>query len=263
MTSSTNFDPYSQNVTLLLSDGITPITFGVQDVDDWYSYAVKSRVNFATQVGACMVMFFATAFLTRESQRSKPVFILNLASLALGTLRPLLLILWATSPWSEFYSYFSGDISRVHKDTIATSVAATVIPVLMTITVNMSLVLQAQTVCKVMEKKYYYTLSALACIVLLLAVGWRFAECVTNSMAITSDYTYFSKEYITTGALVCETISIWFFSLIFTWKLFWTIMTRRKHGWVNLNAMQALMIMSGCTMIIPCECLSSLNRINP
>ncbi|KAN0113102.1 Fungal pheromone mating factor STE2 GPCR domain containing protein [Hyaloscypha variabilis] len=251
MTSSTNFDPYSQNVTLLLSDGITPITFGVQDVDDWYSYAVKSRVNFATQVGACMVMFFATAFLTRESQRSKPVFILNLASLALGTLRPLLLILWATSPWSEFYSYFSGDISRVHKDTITTSVAATVIPVLMTITVNMSLVLQAQTVCKVMEKKYYYTLSALACIVLLLAVGWRFAECVTNSMAITSDYTYFSKEYITTGALVCETISIWFFSLIFTWKLFWTIMTRRKHGWANLNAMQALMIMSGCTMIIP------------
>jgi pheromone alpha factor receptor len=154
MTSSTNFDPYSQNVTLLLSDGITPITFGVQDVEDWYSYAVKSRVNFATQVGACMVMFFATAFLTRESQRSKPVFILNLASLALGTLRPLLLILWATSPWSEFYSYFSGDISRVHKDTIATSVAATVIPVLMTITVNTSLVLQAQTVCKVMEKKY-------------------------------------------------------------------------------------------------------------
>ncbi|KAE9375299.1 hypothetical protein N431DRAFT_315264, partial [Stipitochalara longipes BDJ] len=246
-----NFDPYSQNVTLILNDGVTPITFGVKDVDDWYFYAVKTSINFGAQLGACMVMFFATVFLTRESQRFKPVFILNLASLLLGALRALLLALWASSAWSEFYSYFSGDISHIHRDTIATSVAATVIPLLMTITVNMSLVLQAQTVCKVMEKKYHYTLSALACIILFLAVGWRFAECVTNSMAITSNYTYYSKQYITTGALASETISIWFFSMIFTWKLFWTVMTRRKHGWANLNAMQALMIMSGCTMIIP------------
>jgi pheromone alpha factor receptor len=114
-----------------------------------------------------------------------------------------------------------------------------------------------------MGRKYYYCVCALAFLVLLLAIGFRFTQCITNSMAITSDGTYYSKLWIRTGALVTETISIWFFSVIFTWKLFWTIMTRRKHGWNNLNPMQILMIMSGCTMVIPCPYLFYLTRRNP
>jgi pheromone alpha factor receptor len=253
MSSANSFDPYSQNVTFLMADGVTPVTVLVSDIDFWYFYNVKTSINFGAQLGGCMVMFFVTAFLTRESQRTKPVYILNLLSLVLGALRALLLALYSASPWCEFYSFFSGDVTRINKSAFANSVAGTVIPLLMTITVNMSLVLQAHTVCKVMEKKYYYAICALACAVLLLAVGFRFAECVTNSLAIMSNFAYFSKAWITTGALVIETVSIWFFSIIFTWKLFWTVLTRKKMGWTNLSPMQVLIIMSGCTMIIPCK----------
>jgi pheromone alpha factor receptor len=262
MASSNGFDPFSQNVTFLMKDGEV-INLGVSAIDNWYLYSIKTSINYGAQLGACFVMFFATALLTRESQRGKPVFILNLVSLFLGTLRALLLAVWFTSPWSEFYSYFSGDVSRVGRATIATSVAGTVIPVLMTLTVNASLVLQAQTVCKVMRRNYYYGTCALAFLVLLLAISFRFTQCITNSMAIMSDGTYYSKLWIRTGALATETISIWFFSAIFTWKLFWTIMTRRKHGWNNLNPMQILMIMSGCTMVIPCPYLFYLTRSDP
>jgi pheromone alpha factor receptor len=128
----------------------------------------------------------------------------------------------------------------------------------MTITVNMSLVLQAHTVCKIMERKYYYAICALACVVLLLTVGFRFVECITNSLAIISNVEYFSSSWIARGTLVTDTVSIWFFSIIFTYKLFWTVMTRKKMGWTNLNPMQILLIMSGCTMIIPCKLLSYL-----
>jgi pheromone alpha factor receptor len=253
MSSTSNFDPYTQNVTFLMADGVTTITVGVPDIDFWYFLPVKTSINFGAQLGACMAMFLVTAILTRESQRGKPVFILNILSLVLGALRALLLALYNCSPWAEFYSYFSADISRVPRSAFATSIAGTVIPLLMTITVNMSLVLQAHTVCKVMERKYYYTICALSCVVLLLAVGFRFTQCVTNSMAIMSNYTYFSNAWILTGTLFTETVSIWFFSLIFTWKLFWTVMTRKKMGWTNLNPMQILLIMSGCTMVIPCK----------
>lgn len=262
MSSTTSFDPYTQNVTFLMADGVTPVTILVSDIDDWLFYGVKTSINFGAQLGACMVMFFVTAFLTRESQRSKPVYILNLLSLVLGSLRALLLALYFASPWVEFYSFFSGDTSRVDRSAFATSVAGTVIPLLMTITVNMSLVLQAHTVCKVMERKYYYAICALAFVVLLLAIGFRFAECITNSLAILSNFTYFSKSWISTGALVTETVSIWFFSIVFTWKLFWTVLTRKKMGWTNLSPMQILIIMSCCTMIIPCKPLSYLIQHN-
>jgi pheromone alpha factor receptor len=258
MSSASSFDPYTQNVTFLMADGVTTITLLVPDIDYWFYTSIESCINFGAQLGACMVMFFVTAFLTRESQRSKPVYILNLLSLFLGALRALLLALYFASAWCEFYSFFSADISRVGRSAFATSVAGSVIPLLMTITVNMSLVLQAHTVCKIMERKYYNTICAFACAVLLLAIGFRFAECVTNSLAIMSNFTYFSKSWIQKGTLATETLSIWFFSIVFTWKLFWTVLTRKKMGWTNLNAMQVLIIMSGCTMIIPCKLITHL-----
>jgi pheromone alpha factor receptor len=253
MASSTSFDPYSQNVTFLSTDGVTSISVAMPDIDQWFFYAVRTSINYGAQLGACLVMFFVTAFLTRESQRYKPIYMLNVLSLILGSLRALLLSLFFASSWSEFYSFFSDDVSRISTRDMTTSVTGTVIPLLMTITVNMSLVLQAHTVCKVMERKYYYTICLLACWVLLNAIGFRFAECITNSMAIMSNGTYYSQQWITTGTLATETISIWFFSLIFTWKLFWTVMTRKRMGWKNLTSMQILMIMSGCTMVIPCK----------
>ena len=95
--------------------------------------------------------------------------------------------------------------------------------------------------------------SALSCLVLLLAVGFRFAEVVTNSMAIMSANNYFSQAWITTGALATETISIWFFSTIFTGKLIWTVHVRKQLGFRKWTNLQLLAAMGGCTMIIPCK----------
>jgi pheromone alpha factor receptor len=248
-----SFDPYSQNVTFYLNDGVTPCTVAIPDIDQWLWYSVNSSINYGAQLGACAVMFIVTACLTRNSQRYKPVHILNLLSLILGLLRALLLNLFFTSPWREFYSFFSLDSSHITRSVVANSIAGTVMPLLMSITVNMSLVLQAHTVCKVMQRKYYYAVWVFACIFLLLAIGFRFAECITNSLTIMSAGTYFSQDWIATGALITETASIWFFSLIFTWKLFFTIRMRRKMGWSYPNPMEILLIMGGCTMIIPCK----------
>ena len=260
MSSTSSFDPYTQNVTFLQNDGVTPYSVAVPDIDQWFFYAVKSSINYGAQLGACIVMLIVTACLTRKSHRYKPIHLLNLLSLTFGCLRALLLSLFFTSPWSEFYSFFSLDTTLVTRSVVANSVAGTVLPLFMSITVNMSLVLQAQTVCKFMERKYYYPICFFSCIVLLLAIGFRFAECVTNSLTITSGGTYYSQDWIATGALVTETGSIWFFSLIFSWKLFYTIRMRRKMGWSYPNPMEILLIMGGCTMVIPCKALFSSLR---
>lgn len=257
MSSPSAFYAASQNITILMADGVTQLTISLSEIDDWHFYGVKTSINYGAQIGGCLTALVVTAVLTRESQRVKPIYFLNIASLFLGILRPLLIALWSVSDWQAFFNYFSHDKTFISANAIATSVAATVIPLLMTITVNMSLVLQAHTVCKAMRRKLYYAFCALAVVVLWLAIGFRFAECVTNTKAIMSNDTYYSMQWITTGTMITETISIWFFSLIFSSKLVWTIRTRKKNGWRPMSATQVLAIMSLCTMIIPCKCILS------
>ncbi|KAK0108409.1 hypothetical protein ONS95_003217 [Cadophora gregata] len=248
---TTTFDLKSQSVTFLMRDGVTPVVVPLPDIDDWFYYNTALCINYGSQIGACFVMLVVTAVLTRESKRRTPVYILNLLSLVLGFLRAFLLALYSVSPWAEFYAYFAFDFGDVPRSAYATSVAGAVIPLLMTITVNMSLFLQAYTVCKAMQKKWVCLISLLSGLVFLLAVGFRFAQAVTNSLAIVSAGQYFHHAWITVGTLATETISIWYYSIIFTGKLLWTVHARKNLGFQKWSYIQILAAMGGCTMVIP------------
>ncbi len=251
--SKSTFDHKGQAVSFLTRDGTIPVSVPLSDIDDWYFYNNRLSINYGAQLGACVVMFVVTAILTKETKRRTPVYLLNLLSLVFGFLRALLLSLYAVSPWVEFYDYFAFDFADVPTSAYATSVVGTIIPLFMTITVNLSLFLQAYTVCKVMEKKYVWVISFFSGLVFLLAVGFRFAQTVTNSMAITDAASYFHHAWITTGTLATETISIWYYSIIFTGKLLWTVHARKNMGFQKWSYIQILAAMGGCTMIIPCK----------
>lgn len=257
MSSATNssFDPYTQPVTIYLADGVTPTTFLLSDLD-FISYYTHTRcINYSSQMGACFVMFFVLLVLTKESKRRTSMFILNILSLVFGFFRALLLTIYFVSPWNRVYPEFSGDYSSIPRSAFASSIASTVFPVLMTITVNMSLVIQAYTVCKNMNihSIYRHAIVLLSCLVLLTAVGFHFIQMVTNSMAIMAAESFSSKQWVMTGALATETASIWFFSIIFTGKLVWTLVTRRMMGWKQWSGVRILAAMGGCTMLIPCK----------
>ncbi|KAM3085911.1 pheromone alpha factor receptor [Clarireedia jacksonii] len=121
----------------------------------------------------------------------------------------------------------------------------------MTITVNMSLFLQAYTVCKGFDDIYRYTMTAVSGIVALLAISFRFATTVINIQTILSATSFLSMAWLMEGTLVTETISIWYFSIIFTGKLVWTLWNRRRNGWKQWSAVRILATMGGCTMVIP------------
>ena len=256
MSTSTNssFDPYAQNFTILMADGVTTVTASISDVDSFFYYNMASCINYGAQMGACLLMFFVVAVLTRESNRLKFVSIINLLSLFFGFLRALFLALYFVSPWSETYASLTLDFSGVPRSAYATSIVGTVIPLLMTITVNMSLVYQAHTVCKnIHDRNQRIGITGFSILVFLLAVGFRFAEAITNSIAIMAAGNYYVKAWIQTGTLATETISIWFFSVIFTGKLLWTLYNRKRMGWKQWSAVRILAAMGGCTLIIPCK----------
>ena len=255
MSAATNvtFDPRSQTITILMADGITEVSVPLPDLDaaNWYNNA--GSLNYGAQLGACVVMFFCVFLLTKDRKRRSAIFILNLLSLILGALRALLLALFFLSPWVNTYPYWTGDYSKITPSEYATSVAAVVIPFLMTNTVLLSLVLQAYTVTKNMDDIYRHTITGAGCAFYLVTVGFRLAQMITNSMAIMGHETYYSKKWITMGTLISQTASIWYFSLIFTGKLLFTLYTRRRNGWKQWSGVRILAAMGGCTMIIPCK----------
>lgn len=253
---NSSFDPLTQNITLLMADGVTPVILTPLDIDSFYYYNVASSINYGAQAGACLVMFFVVCVLTRAGRRKSLLFVLNILSLIFGFLRALLYALYFLSAFNDFYAAFTFDFSRVPRSDYASSVAGSVIPLCMTITVNMSLYLQAYTVCKGLDNIYRIMLTGISGIVALLAIGFRFAATIVNSMAIlATSASSVPMQWLVKGTLVTETISIWFFSLIFTGKLVWTLYNRRRHGWRQWSAVRILVAMGGCTMIIPCKIL--------
>ncbi|KAL3422527.1 pheromone receptor [Phlyctema vagabunda] len=245
------FDVYAQNLTILLRDGVTQSNFTVATVNDYKRYGIGSCINFGTQMGASLLMFAIVLVFVKETHKWKTLHILNLLSLVLAFLRALLFALYFVGPWDDFYTVFAVDYSTIPRSAYATSVTATIIPLLLTITVNGSLVLQAHSVCKAMAEKYRYALMAFAFVVYGIAVGFRFALTVivaSNILAVEESY---DDRWIALGGLATETASIWFFSLVFTGKLVRTLYIRKRQGWKQYSAMQILAVGGCCTMIIP------------
>ena len=252
-TSMSTFDPYTQNITILAADGVTPVVISIPDVDSFFYYNTASCISLGAQLGASLIMFIVVIVLTNPSKRRTPIFILNLFSLFLGFLRALLLAIYFVSPWIETYRVLALDFTTVPRSAYATSIAADVIPLCMTLTVNISLVLQAYTVCKNMDGIYRCLITCGSCVVFLLALSFRFAQAVTNSILIMDASTNDSWRWIRTGTLATETISIWWFSIIFTSKLLYVLYIRRRNHWKQWSNVSILTAMGGCTMIIPCE----------
>jgi len=261
MNSSTSFNPFAQNITMFTPNG-TQSYVQISDIDRWFYYAIRVAINYGVQVGACLVMLLVTLFLAGDSQRRKLVHNINVLSMVFGFIRAILQVIYFSSQWEEFYYFFTNNTAELTKSDFTTSIAGTVMPILMTLTVNVSLALQARAVCKLMTRKLYYAIFGLSCIILLFALAFRFTECVTNAMTIKSDSTYYNQDWITIVTLATQAISIWWFSGLLMWKLGWTIWTRKKMGWPNLKMLEFLMIMGGCTMIIPCKWLPYLFRMN-
>src|SRR5437667_12484171 len=102
--SSPDWDPFKQSFTLLLPDG-TPFNVTIPAVDAFAFYDTRICASFGSQLGASLILLVVLAIITKPEKRRSPIFITNMLSLVLNTLRCLLQILYFSSPWSEVYAF--------------------------------------------------------------------------------------------------------------------------------------------------------------
>lgn len=246
--------PLQQNFTLLMSDGVTPFNVSVSDLDIFVKYSSEICINYGSQIGASVFMLVVVLLVTKEAKRKSPVFLLNVLSLAFSSIRSLLQALYWVGPFTEIYTYFSGDYSTVPKSAYAVSITATVMTFLLLCTVEVSLVLQTHVILRLAIKNIYrYSIMIVSLIVALQAIGFRFALMVLNVEAIMSLEDEYFLDRIASAALITETISVWYFCLIFVAKLGVTIYQRRKMKQKQWSVFSIILIMAGCTMVIPCK----------
>lgn len=234
-----------------MADGVTPFQVGIPDLDNFVLYNTQVSINYATQIGASIVMLAVVILVTRESKRRSSLFFINVISLILSVIRSLLQTLYWVGPFNESYAYFSGDYSAVPNSAYSNSIASIVITLLLLCTVELSLVMQTRVVCTTLKESHRLAIVALSLLITLLTVGFRFGDMVQNAKDIVDLVPTYS--WLASAALIMETISIWYYCLIFIGKLGLTLYQRKKLGLRQWGPMQIICIMGGCTMVIPCK----------
>ena len=244
------FNPYTQNITILAPD-LTPTNVSIPDIDSYIAYGIRISINYASQIGASLILLVVLLLLTTPEKRTSTIFFLNAFSCALNTVRNVLEGLYFTGPFYEFYTYFSGDYSTVPREAGEISIAGDVLTLLLLACVEGSLVLQVRAVCVTLRDRSRLLLMLLSTGVALTAIGVRFGLTVTNSEAIVATQDFSSFAWLAATNNYVTTASICFFSAVFVGKLGVTINQRRKMHVKQFGPMQVIFIMGCQTLIVP------------
>ncbi|KAL8770636.1 MAG: hypothetical protein Q9209_003704 [Squamulea sp. 1 TL-2023] len=250
MTTATTFDPFSQSFTLLLQDG-TPFNVTLNELDDFILYSVQISINYAAQLGACLLFLIVLLLLTKPDKRKSPIFAINAVALTLNFLRTLLHCLYFTGPFNTVYAYFAVDYSMVSASDYANQVAITVLTWILLLCVEASLLLQVRVVCVTARRAYQHTIFSFSALIAGLAIGFRLAYCIENAKSILSLEPLHRLAWLGSATNITTSISICWFCLVFIIKLGFALNQRKKLGVGSFGPMQIIFIMGCQTLIIP------------
>ena len=229
----------------------SPFNISMADLDFYRSYGLRTSINYGTQIGASFVLLLILFLFTRRDKRRSVIFCLNASSLIFNAFRSGLQCGYFTGPFYNPYSYFSGDFSRIRPADMAVSVVGDVLTLLLVVAILLSLVLQIRVICVTMSDASRTWIFVVTSTVATVAIGFRFAVVVLNSMAICALQDFLEYNWLVTANSIMQAVAIWFFCVIFTAKLGYALMQRRKLNMRQLGPMQIIFIMACQTMIIP------------
>lgn len=244
------FDPWTQPLTLYLQDG-TNFTVGMEDLNYYRLYGCRLAINYGTQIGASMLLLLILLLLTRAEKRRSWIFLVNAFCLTANTIRCILLCLFLTGSMWHPYSQLSGDWSRVTKSDLAISVASNTMTLLVTILIMASLSLQVWVVCVTTAPFQRYMIMTITSAMACIAIGYKATAVIYNiKQALIFESIEPYQDYVVVS-YITQAASIVLFSCVFTYKLGYAIIQRRRLNMPQFGPMQVVFIMGCQTMLIP------------
>lgn len=247
---SPSLDPWTQPITLLLPSG-TNITLPLSAFDDFRIYTGRYALNYGSQIGASLLLLSVLLLLTRASKRKSAIFLLNAACLLVNTIRCALHGAFITSSLWNAFTQITQDGSRVAKGDVACQAAANVLTFVLFALIMVSLSMQVWVVCITTPRIQQLLIMSTCILTALLATAFKAAAV---SLAIRQLLLFQPLERyanILAASYITQAISIWVFSLAFTYKLGAAILQRRKLKMTQFGPMQIVFIMGCKTMLVP------------
>jgi len=245
-----DFNPWAQNFAVLAPDG-SSFPLNMEAFNDNRLYTGRLAIGYGTQVGASFLLLLVLLLLTRAEKRKSSIFVVNALCLTSNTIRCVLLSCYVTSTWLNPYSQLLNDFSNVTAGDTTTMVAASVFTLIVTILVMLSLSLQVWVVCITTVPVQRFVIMGATTLMALIATGYKFAFAVLSIKQSLAHQDMGKYAHVTFTSYITQAVSIWLFSCVFTYKLGYAILQRRKLKMKQFGPMQIVFIMGCQTLVIP------------
>jgi pheromone alpha factor receptor len=245
-----DFDPWMQPVNLLTPDGID-FTIPLSYFDQVRLYHARLGIMYGSQIGATLILLLVLLLLTRAEKRKSSIYLVNVLCLVTNFIRCVLLSCYTTSTIANPYSQLIRDGTRVTKGDFAVAVAFNTFSLIVTSLVMISLSIQVWVVCITTAPIHRYIIMGATSVVALVATGYKAAFIILNIKQTLIYQPLEPYKHVLQGSYITQAIAIWFFSCVFTYKLGYAIIQRRKLKMPQFGPMQVIFIMGCQTMLVP------------
>lgn len=252
-TTTEPFNPRTQVFSILGPDGVTEIPVSVPEVDALIFAAGTAQVNYGSQIGATFIMLIVVLTMTPKKRFRRVPTLVSIAGLVFNLIRCVLLSLYFTSSWVEFYTFMAHDISGVAQHDFNITVVATVFNIPVLILIEWALAIQAWSMTKLWSPPYKWAAVTVSAGLVVAAVGFKFASAVLQSLGAISDIDLTNVLWVRKADLVLSMTSITWFCFLFVIRLL-------MHMWMHrtilppvkgLSAMEVLVMTNGILMLVP------------
>ncbi|KAF3009781.1 Proteasome subunit beta type-5 [Curvularia kusanoi] len=243
------FDPWHQNITMYSPDG-APLSINMYEVDQYRLYVSRLGISFGSQLGATFVLLLVLLLLTRPEKRKSLIFILNSLCLLFNGVRLIFAACYLTGGLAHPYSIFTGVYLSDPTD-IAVSITSNTLSFVVLALVMASLSLQVWVACVTAGTLQRLLIMGITTAMALVSLGFKFAFVIVSNIALVQLRTSPGTDKLNGCSWITQAVAILLYSCVFTWKLGYAIVQRRRLNLRQFGPIQIVFIMGCQTMFVP------------
>ncbi|KAK4081124.1 uncharacterized protein Triagg1_2656 [Trichoderma aggressivum f. europaeum] len=248
-----DFNPYTQNITILGPPGFPPIPIPISQIDAFNDETASILINYGAQLGASLTMLLVVLLVTPSQKFLRASNLLHVLALIVCAVRTVFLAFYFLSPFSHFYQVWAGDYSQIPAWNYRTSVAGTVLSMLLAVIAEAALMYQAWTMVSLFTNKAKYIITFLSLLVTLITTSFRVAATVIQCESILNLVSTRRYGWLVKTMLIWNTCSIAWFCALFNSKLVHHLITNRGvlPSRRAMTPMEVLIMANGILMFVP------------
>lgn len=225
----------------------------VPNVDHIMQIILGTSINYGSQIGASLLMLLVTLTLTSKSRFSRAATLINIAGLFISVIRCVLLALYFTSSYIEFYALFTGDHTYLRDNDTRISAVATFFSLPQLILIEASLFLQAYSMIKLWPSVWRAVVLVLSTLIAVCAIGFKIAAVTERMRSILGYYSAYASLWLYQVDLAFTATTIFWFCFVFIIRLVIHMWEYRSilPPMGGVSAMEVLVMANGILMLVP------------